>query len=86
MPETRTQFPPVPPDDLNRNLNSANPDHEGKLPHIGLVGDTYTVTVDGDDTKGRFCVIDMHIPHGGDPGPHRHDFEEIGRASCRERV
>jgi quercetin dioxygenase-like cupin family protein len=76
MPETRTQFPPVPPDDLNRNLTSANPDREGKLLHIGLVGDTYTITVDGDDTKGRFCVVDMHIPPGGGPGPHRHDFEE----------
>jgi quercetin dioxygenase-like cupin family protein len=74
MPET--QYPPVPPDDLYRNLTSANPDHEGKLPHIGLVGDTYTITIDGDDTKGRFCVIDMHIPPGGGPGPHRHDFEE----------
>jgi quercetin dioxygenase-like cupin family protein len=44
--------------------------------HIGLVGDTYTITVDGDDTNGRFCVVDMHIPPGGGPGPHRHDFEE----------
>ena len=76
MPETQTQYPPLPPDDLNRTLTSANPDHEGKLPHIGLVGDTYTITVDGDDTNGRFCVIDMHIPAGGGPGPHRHDFEE----------
>ncbi len=23
-----------------------------------------------------FCVVDMHIPPGGGPGPHRHDFEE----------
>ena len=76
MPETKTQYPPIPPDDLNRTLTFANPYHEGKLPHIGLVGDTYTITVDGDDTKGRFCVIDMHIPPGGGPGPHRHDFEE----------
>ena len=76
MPDTQTQYPPVPPDDLTRTLASANPDHEGKLPHIGLVGDTYTITIDGDDTKGRFCVVDMHIPPGGGPGPHRHDFEE----------
>jgi quercetin dioxygenase-like cupin family protein len=26
--------------------------------------------------SGRFCVIDMHIPPGGGPPPHRHDFEE----------
>jgi mannose-6-phosphate isomerase-like protein (cupin superfamily) len=76
MPVTTTQFPSLPPDDLNRTLTSANPDREGKLPHIGLVGDTYTITIDGDDTKGRFCVVDMHIPPGGGPGPHRHDFEE----------
>jgi quercetin dioxygenase-like cupin family protein len=76
MPETQTQYPPIPLDDLKRTLTSASPDHEGKLPHIGLVGDTYTITVDGDDTKDRFCVIDMHIPPGGGPPPHRHDFEE----------
>lgn len=71
-----SEYPPIPPDDLSRSLVSANPDHDGTLPHIGLVGDTYTITVDGDDTKGRFCAIDMHIPPGGGPGPHRHDFEE----------
>ena len=76
MPEDPTQYPPVPPDELTRALASANPDHNGKLRHIGLVGDTYTITIDGDDTNGRFCVVDMHIPPGGGPGPHRHDFEE----------
>lgn len=76
MPDGQTQTPALPPDDLNRALAFANPDKQGKLPHIGLVGDTYTVTVDGDDTNGRFCVVDMHIPPGGGPGPHRHDFEE----------
>lgn len=30
----------------------------------------------GEATNGRFCVIDMHIPPGGGPPPHRHDFEE----------
>jgi mannose-6-phosphate isomerase-like protein (cupin superfamily) len=29
-----------------------------------------------EDTAGRFCLIDMHIPLGGGPLPHRHDFEE----------
>ena len=68
-----TNAPTIPPDDLRRNMTRAHPDN---LPHIGLVGDTYTVTVTGDDTGGRFCVIDMHIPPGGGPPPHRHDFEE----------
>src|ERR1700675_1646378 len=64
---------PIPPDTVARNLTLAQPD---KLPHIGLVGDTYTITVTGEQTAGRFCVIDMHIPPGGGPPPHRHDFEE----------
>ena len=42
MPETQKTFPSLPPDDLNRTLTSSNPDHEGKFPHISLVGDTYT--------------------------------------------
>lgn len=76
MSESTTQYPPVPPDDLNRMLTIARPDSDQILPHIGLVGDTYTITISGDDTAGRFCVIDMHIPPGGGPPPHRHDFEE----------
>jgi cupin domain len=63
----------IPPDDPKRSLTLAQPDN---LPHIGLVGDTYTITVTGEQTAGRFCVIDMHIPPGGGPPPHRHDFEE----------
>jgi quercetin dioxygenase-like cupin family protein len=30
----------------------------------------------GADTNGRYCLIDMHIPPGGGPPPHLHDFEE----------
>jgi len=76
MPESIAQYPPIPPDDLQRSLTFAQPDESGALPHIGIVGDTYTITVSGDQTNGRFCVIDMHIPPGGGPPPHRHDFEE----------
>ncbi len=73
MLEKTQQHPALPADDLARHLKIAQP---GKGEHIGLVGDTYTITVTGDDTAGRFCVIDMHIPPGGGPPPHRHDFEE----------
>lgn len=66
----------LPPDDLHRQIKTAAPDKDQSLPHIGLVGDTYTITVSGQDTAGRFCVIDMHVPPGGGPAPHRHDFEE----------
>src|ERR1700691_4182504 len=66
-------LPMVPPDNPKRNLTLGQPEN---LPHLGLVGDTYTITVTGEQTDGRFCVIDMHIPPGGGPPPHRHDFEE----------
>jgi quercetin dioxygenase-like cupin family protein len=66
---------PLPPDDLQRGLVVARADDAGR-PHIGLVGDTYTVLLSSSDTAGRFCLIDMHIPPGGGPPPHRHDFEE----------
>ncbi len=63
----------LPQDDPQRTVTLARPDH---LSHVGLVGNTYTITVTGGETDGRFCVIDMHIPPGGGPPPHRHDFEE----------
>ena len=67
--------PALPADDLTRSLVLASPD-DADRPHIGLVGDTYTVLLSGKETAGRFCLIDMHIPPGGGPPPHRHDFEE----------
>ena len=68
---------PVPPDDLSRKLTVARPDRDQGLPHIGLVGDTYTILVTGEDTAGKYTLIDMHVPPGGGPPPHRHDFEEM---------
>jgi quercetin dioxygenase-like cupin family protein len=65
----------LPPDDLTRPLAHAQPDAP-TAKHIGLVGDTYTILISGKDTAGRYCLIDMHIPPGGGPPPHRHDFEE----------
>ncbi|RYG40737.1 cupin domain-containing protein, partial [bacterium] len=38
----------IPADDLSRNLTVANAD--AALPHLGVVGDTYTVLISGDDT------------------------------------
>lgn len=66
---------PIPADDLARSLSAIRAEDEN-VPHIGLVGDTYTILLSGNDTAGRFCLIDMHIPPGGGPPPHRHDFEE----------
>ena len=68
---------PVPPDDLSRMLTIARPEVDQGLVHIGLVGDTYTILVTGEETAGRYTLIDMHMPPGGGPPPHRHDFEEM---------
>jgi quercetin dioxygenase-like cupin family protein len=67
----------LPADDPKRQLTVARPNEDESLPHLGLVGDTYTVLVSGRDTAGRYCLIDMLIPPGGGPGPHRHDYEEM---------
>ncbi len=65
----------IPADDPRRNLVVANPDNSNAQ-HLGVVGDTYTILLSGMDTAGRFTLIDMHVPPGGGPPPHRHDFEE----------
>lgn len=67
---------PVPADDPGRLLTFVNADADG-LVHLGVVGDTYTILVSGADTAGRYTLIDMHVPPGGGPPPHRHDFEEM---------
>jgi quercetin dioxygenase-like cupin family protein len=68
---------PIPPDDPARTLTHVQPDTDDSLPHLGVVGDTYTILVSGQDTAGRYTLIDMHVPPGGGPPPHRHDFEEM---------
>jgi quercetin dioxygenase-like cupin family protein len=69
--------PTIPPDDPQRDLVLASPDDDQTLPHLGVVGDTYTILLTGQDTAGRYTLIDMHVPPGGGPPPHRHDFEEM---------
>jgi quercetin dioxygenase-like cupin family protein len=66
----------IPPDDPRRQLTLARTHEDSSLPHVGLVGDTYTILLSGEDTGGRYCLIDMYVPPGGGPPPHRHDFEE----------
>jgi quercetin dioxygenase-like cupin family protein len=68
---------PVPPDDRARTLTHVQPDADDSLPRLGVVGDTYTILVSGQDTAGRSTLIDMHVPPRGGPPPHRHDFEEM---------
>lgn len=66
----------LPPDNLNRKLTVASPD-DPNTRHISVAGDAYTILVAGADTEGRYCLIDMFVPPGGGPPPHRHDFEEM---------
>ena len=68
---------PVPPDDLSRGLTVARPEEDQGLRHIGLVGDTYKILLTGQETAGKYTLIDAHVPPGGGPPPHRHDFEEM---------
>jgi len=72
---TRT---PLAADDPRRELAIARPDDE-TLVHLAVVGDTYTVLLSGEQTDGHFAMLDMLIPPGGGPPPHRHDFEECFR-------
>ena len=72
-----TESSTILPDDLQRNLALARPNEDQTSPHLGIVGDTYTILLTGRDTARRYCLIDMFVPPGGGPPPHRHDFEEM---------
>src|SRR5580658_446491 len=65
----------IPADDPARGITLSQADNPA-LPHLGMAGDTYTILLTGGDTAGRYCLVDMHVPPGGGPPPHRHDFEE----------
>ncbi len=69
-------FSTIPSDNPQRKLVNVNPGNDSKIPHIGVVGDTYTILLRGTDTNGHFCLIDMYVFPGSGPPPHRHDFEE----------
>jgi quercetin dioxygenase-like cupin family protein len=75
--EPPTAYPPVPPDDPRRRLAVSRPDTDDRLPHFGIGSGTYTILLGGRETAGRYTLIDMHVPPGGGPPPHRHDFEEM---------
>lgn len=66
----------IPPDDPTRELTLANPEDPTSR-HISVAGGTYTILVTGKETGGRYSLIDMLVPPGGGPPPHRHDFEEM---------
>lgn len=66
----------LPPDDPRRTLTVVDA-NSPEIPHVSIAGDTYTILVTGQDTGGRYCLIDMHVPQCGGPPAHRHDFEEM---------
>ncbi|WP_020668289.1 cupin domain-containing protein [Amycolatopsis nigrescens] len=69
--------PQIPPDDPRRQLAVVRPAVDDDLSHLALAGDIYTILLSGKQTDGRYCLIDMRVPPGGGPPPHRHDFEEM---------
>jgi quercetin dioxygenase-like cupin family protein len=66
----------IPDDDPARSLVVVSPD-DTEVQHISVVGDTYSILISGSQTAGKYTLIDMLIPPGGGPPPHRHNFEEM---------
>jgi quercetin dioxygenase-like cupin family protein len=67
---------PLPPDDPKRKLSEVNADSPS-VRHVSIGGAVYSILLTGKETGGRYCLIDMRVPHGSGPGPHRHDFDEM---------
>ncbi|MCW2750006.1 MAG: cupin [Aeromicrobium sp.] len=76
MSDQTTTHGSIPADDPERTLTVANPDDPGTT-YISLAGDTYAMLIGGSQTDGKYCLIDMRVPDGGGPPPHRHNFEEM---------
>lgn len=48
-----------------------------KRPNYAVGSDTYALVINGSDTNDKYAFIDMHVPPGGGPMPHKHEFEEM---------
>ena len=70
---------PIPDDDPRRALAHLPPADDDSLRHLAIAGGIYTILLGGPETAGRFSLIEMRVPPGGGPPPHRHDFEETFR-------
>ena len=46
-------------------------------PNYAVGSDTYSFVLTGRETAGTYAFIDMHVPPGGGPMPHAHEFEEM---------
>lgn len=60
---------PIPADDATRTLTVVYPDDPAAA-HISQAGNVYTILISGEQTEGRYCLIDMLVPDGGGPPPH----------------
>jgi len=45
---------------------------------IAVVGDVYRFLATGEDTNGKYALIEAIVPPGGGPPPHVHSREEEG--------
>jgi len=45
---------------------------------IAVVGDVYRLLATGEETDGRYALIEALVPPGGGPPPHAHTREEEG--------
>jgi quercetin dioxygenase-like cupin family protein len=45
---------------------------------IAVVGDVYQFLATGDDTNGKYALMEAIVPPGGGPPPHVHSREEEG--------
>lgn len=46
-------------------------------PNYFVGSDTYSFILTGKETAGAYSFIDMHVPPGGGPMPHSHEFDEM---------
>jgi quercetin dioxygenase-like cupin family protein len=66
----------IPLDGQCRQFVVVRPDDDETLPLFEPAADVYTILHKCKSAEGYYYLIDMHIPPGGGPAPHRHDFEE----------
>lgn len=57
-------------------IPTIRPPAEGRT--FAVVGDVYRFLATGDDTNGKYALIDALVPPGGGPPPHVHSREEEG--------
>ena len=72
----REPAPAIPADDIRRRSRSRGRTTTDAAPHLAR-GNTYTILVSARTPPAATAFIDMYVPPGGGPPPHRHDFEEM---------